>query len=1752
MPGRTGVTPEQIKQFEPIEPKPIKDTVNQLPNADKLTPSEKWIYQKLPGFSESSIGKALSAFADSPAGKVLNILDVGAEGIERTLGLASQYSNRNPSDDFDFRSAWNAGSLFYDVQNLPQFKRNENGAITGLTIHNDLPGSYALADARKLLQQGKSIEEVRALYYENAGALALRAQLNDTYGHIVLDPLNFIGMAFKPVEAVQARRFLALTGKLDINEIVKLEEAARAAGNLVDAEKYAEALKKVEAGAIKPMDRWDKIAVLITGGEPYKASKISKWSNLNPFALTPAARAHELLDMVATNVGEYILRPLWGGDPHDMVKALSDIKEGAVGGQWGHVLLTEQGRTVQALGSQMDGVGKALIAQWDAIETERSLMHEIWMAFGRQGDETSVIRDILKQANENPQSLIQKLSQAPLDPSLSPRLEALQKAGQLTPDALKELASHVTKDMPLTSQEFSLHMMNRIQDAAMQQAILQFGIKGRGTITRLSDAMKAWESIPFIKGNPANMVRNIINNDITMIGRGSFGLMTSKQIDEFWKVEGWIPQSFERAFGFGIDDSFDSSLAAKRLEEALSADATKIGKIAEKSKRTAQSVKLGVFDFSEYSQKAERAASRRASTNGYLEFIQKYWNNKTGFTSIGKYIPSAELDKMEAEIPGITKLLDNIAKDSGGNIKKFEKLLQSNLEANVSEVFDNAAKKLGIELNDVIPAEDLHMITQGLPDAIKSGKVPEFIGGVRAQMENHLNDLFSKNVELLPGIIAEQVKAGGPDILYKTFGRATDEFWGGHIEHSKRMLSLNDAVRDARSVKDYKSANALWEKILSDSDNHFERVWNKFDAYLKGMKQGAKEAGLNFPPEIQDAFSEMRKGWKEFFNLRNKELRDFFGAKLEGREFKKTFDVIQEELDNKYRELISKEGEAYSRIDEMMAGSISDSDTASRYLNFRDASAKLREADKNAVADFYEAVRNSPSEEQPKMWEVFWQERVARLEEMRQLENIGSAAMQGDPRASQLLGALFPETEQTGEFDILGLAREYGIATASESGAPNNKRLLNTINKYSETKFSDIKDVSEDIARQAFEARASQKGVVSQPKAFIPDADRIFPLPSPIEDGLNQLTFGRSYAALDAIGEEAGKGVTRNATIINKLSLDLKKSVTRWIENSKSEMSSFHSAAVQFASFRRDASLLNYNRRTNFDSWAGNVMPFSFWTTHSMINTAINSIDRPAMLSTYLRSRKLLETSGIKDESLPSRLRGHIRVKLPFTPDWMGDTFINPARILLPYDGFLQPWEQAASNKLSVGGKAQNTLQAMLDGGEITQQQFDNAMQEQRGTVWDLAVQRSSEGGDNYNAFDFVTMMSSPHAPLMWAYNALRGQPNDIGPFTPLSRTAKNVATMLGVEDWNNSPYNVEGRIRKSLGLPAFDKWDDYRTDRMLSNLAADGKYSVDDVMRAMVERSGPAYDEAVYKANQEYAGGWAGTILGILGIPIKSYPEGEQKQRLLSEQFGKAYTSYKNGDVAALTDFFNEHPEYETRLALWDKPEERLRNFLVDQIWGRYNEMPRVNQDEVRNQLGDQFQINFLDKNTRSYESLSPLQMQVWLKLMGGKPVGTLSADQELLIQFNQLKLTDPETAYRAQTFYDTRESLYPDWFDMQSEYYDLDTSRRKSYLNQNPELKQYWDYRRDWMKKNPDLVKYLTDDKKALAKAELSQRIPGVSVPTQNEIYNNLSPAAKSLIEDYQNGQDIPPELEQYLDFLAEQYGMTPETLRGIVGIQ
>src|SRR3990167_3449754 len=299
--------PWQQPGFTPRPP-----TRQQVPNYERLTATERWVMNRLPGIAESGVGRALEWFGNTWAGRALQYLDIGAEGVERGIGFVAQALDANAHgqeawDDFqaNAREAWYAGSLAADFVGSPTgdmvpytvagggvgavggavlgslggpigtfaggllgagvgtgiglaFQMGENGHESVASL---VESRRQIADlVRQGMDPGDALVQVRDQMYESQGALALRSQMNDLWVHLFADPINIVAEFIKPIEALAVRRILSVERALPdevagvVADTQRSIDAAREIMRTAETAQNAEEISK-QAGVISDLTR---------------------------------------------------------------------------------------------------------------------------------------------------------------------------------------------------------------------------------------------------------------------------------------------------------------------------------------------------------------------------------------------------------------------------------------------------------------------------------------------------------------------------------------------------------------------------------------------------------------------------------------------------------------------------------------------------------------------------------------------------------------------------------------------------------------------------------------------------------------------------------------------------------------------------------------------------------------------------------------------------------------------------------------------------------------------------------------------------------------------------------------------------------------------------------------------------------------------------------------------------------------------------------------------------------------------------------------------------------------------------------------------------------------------------------------------------------------------------------------------------------------------------------------------------------
>jgi hypothetical protein len=576
----------------------------------------------------------------------------------------------------------------------------------------------------------------------------------------------------------------------------------------------------------------------------------------------------------------------------------------------------------------------------------------------------------------------------------------------------------------------------------------------------------------------------------------------------------------------------------------------------------------------------------------------------------------------------------------------------------------------------------------------------------------------------------------------------------------------------------------------------------------------------------------------------------------------------------------------------------------------------------------------------------------------------------------------------------------------------------------------------------------------------------------------------------------------------------------QYMNGVKNDMATSKLAAMRWGEQKRDFAMLNYNKRYGFDRWLDVVYPYQFFYSRSMMTWAARALDTPAWFSNYARLRMQQQRY---ERDIPERLRNKIKIPAPWLPDWAGDAlYIDPLSSLFPPANFMRPFERMQQDKTQQEMEAERILQEWANDGTVSQAAIAEAAQTRSGSAWERAlaeaqIRRESEIA---NPMDFFSTMFGPAWYLSTPLNLAgikapglsKGDPNKVNP-TPLLNTARALDTVTE-GTWAEPVGDVLGLLgkpeewaRKKAGLPTLGEYGEYYTKRQIANMVAEGKITSEQAQMAMIEKQGALWDEATQRVQMElamrvptmgaiYAGlhdeegkgtgfnakGFTQAMLPTL-FGSGLLPEGELEYRGLKQEWNEAWAKYDRGDTQAVTGFFEEHPEYEAYLAKGKDDDELMQSFLIGQIWDGYMALGPTNQKQARAEMGEEFATAFLNKETRSYESVPTETLIQWAQMMnkmapsryqsavsGGQFVNTAQLSPE-----KKLDLYDPNVTRITDEFFSQRTENFGNYYELEQGYYALPKSQRGSYLLENPELKAYWDWKKDWFKAYPDLVPIL-----------------------------------------------------------------------------
>ena len=555
---------------------------------------------------------------------------------------------------------------------------------------------------------------------------------------------------------------------------------------------------------------------------------------------------------------------------------------------------------------------------------------------------------------------------------------------------------------------------------------------------------------------------------------------------------------------------------------------------------------------------------------------------------------------------------------------------------------------------------------------------------------------------------------------------------------------------------------------------------------------------------------------------------------------------------------------------------------------------------------------------------------------------------------------------------------------------------------------------------------------------------------------------------------------------------EMMPAIKKWLALEKQNLASDKYFAQSWAESQRDFVMLNYTKKTNFDNTLSFVFPYQFWYTNTMRNWALRMVDRPAIFNQYFRYRQAQE--NMERSGIPSRLEGKMSAFAPYLPDWMGDTlWSDPMAQLYPFSQALQPFSKIMGIEEDITTSAGYALNDMVKAGKISKAQAEEAKQKMTGDLWNLAMSKATDESALSDPSSIVSLLMQPGMQWDILWRLGWGHPEKISP-TPALKTGQAIESLLGAKPGSTPLTWLETNARKAIGMSPsvakYGQFGDYYVERMLSNMAFEGTINSREAKEAMISHQGTVWEEADKRVAQELSLKTPG-ILPIVGalnganfwqittatfqsiFPQGLLPQGELIYKNQQAEYSLAYNKWKSGDKTALTEFYNEHPEYETRSALYTKdPEARLKQFIIGDIWDTYGVAAKANQRIIRDALGEDFEKRFLNGGSEA-QAMIPLEtLLIWTKTIGNTvPKPEALPDFSAPDEVQNLEMWSEDITKSYDQFIKEREAMFPLYYALQNAYYDLPKNEQSAFLKANPSLKAYWSWKDKYEQDHPEI---------------------------------------------------------------------------------
>jgi hypothetical protein len=893
------------------------------------------------------VGTGLGGVAEKAPGlaKWLMYLDYPAEWIERGIGaLGLLTSGTIGLDEFlrNHRNVLRAAHYTYEVAQFHDLFREKTSSfnVWGLdeygrpvqrTLRPEQANEGALLEIYQRLQAGESLESIDRDIRMRFG---LGAEFREQAGHLILDPLNFIGLI--------AARGLGKAGKVAGN--LPLEQAARGSAGVIETlQTYGQYLRQGmfnapaptamtgfqrylagvdAAGQLKILKQpaemkgvkgtLNKLGGAVVAGGPMAGIGFGIGGPVGAvigggigahlgfkqglgylFNLTPAARATEVVNMAGVNSG-LLLERLDNAD--DMVRAIKTVGQSnmeaarAYSMAW---LESPEGAALPLMFRDFGDKADALLGVWKQTTWKRQTLENIASVTGRSVDDILRELDDVRDADLLVRQYVEKARAVGGD--VAAEILRAYEAKELTGKSLQGIfKTFVTDKAPHNLDLFKGQLLAAMEDHSARWAAKWFNVQPDPTWIRLGKTVKSAQSLLLLGLNPTYFVNNAINNMVVMAAGGVLGFRKGADIDAIWNRIGVSPAKLKQGIGPGGDVARLEAIKAAQEAPGMLSDLTRLFGRA--------SNKLGVM--TKASGKVEAWGSANAMTTAFLQQWHRLWQPGQGFNRMPRQLEQV-LTAVDPNLPGL--VYDAIR--SGMNKDEIEAALWSGVtRKSMDSLVPEVAREMGIEETHARQVLQ-DSVDQAFLDAVQTAgdddkKLSKAFSDLYNRTQQKLDDLHREAVTYEAEHARSQVAAEGAQAAFQQIIDAAYDFVEHQFSHWTRM---EETARQADEIRVMGGdGSGVWRPALAFEQKSYKRLNERIQARYLGV---INALGVDSPHSrnISDGLIEHQKTWEDFYAFRDAEWSRARGEEI-------TWEEARANISARYQQAFDAQEAAMDRV----------------------------------------------------------------------------------------------------------------------------------------------------------------------------------------------------------------------------------------------------------------------------------------------------------------------------------------------------------------------------------------------------------------------------------------------------------------------------------------------------------------------------------------------------------------------------------------------------------------------------------------------------------------------------------------------------------------------------------------------------------------------------------------------------------------------------------------------------------------------